>query len=298
MLICTGAAASAQPTGRFSGSLLWKISGNGLEKPSYLFGTHHLYSLSFFDEIPGARAALQSADQVVGELLMSDQAGMAAQLQVAAMMPEGTSYQDLLSPSDYERLDNGLRGLTGVGLSEQFKIFRPAMISMLISQLIFARANPGFDPAEHVAVDAYVQNYAAQNGKPVVGLETIDDQISALFDSEPMKLQAEQLVCSIGNIDYAVEQMEQLGKDYAHGDLDAMYVNGFKNPDDPCPSSDIYQDALARDRNDRWLTKLPSVMSDGSSFIAVGALHLAGEEGLLYRLDQMGYKVEKVKSEE
>lgn len=295
MLICTGAAAGAQPSGKFTGSLLWKISGNGLEQPSYILGTHHLYSLSFFDEISGARAALESSGQVVGELVMSDQAALAAQLQLAAMMPEGESYEAMLSEADYQALDSGLRNLTGVGLTDQFKVFKPGMISLMLSQIVFAQANPGFNPAEHVAIDVYIQNYATENGKPVSGLESVEDQIRAIFEADPMKFQAEQLVCGIRNLDYSIGMLKKMGEMYAAGDLEAMYNAAFKSPDDPCPASEASLDAIARERNDRWLEKLPSIMAAKPSFIAVGALHLAGEEGLLYQLDRMGYTVTAVK---
>lgn len=295
MLICTGTAAIAQPSDKFTGSLLWKISGNGLKAPSYILGTHHLYATDFFNEIPGAKAALESSAQVVGELLMSDMGAMATQLQLAAMMPAGESYEEMLSAQDYETLDNGLRNLTGVGLSDQFNIFKPGMISMMMSQIIFAQANPGFNPQEHVAIDIFVQNHATENGKPVLGLETVEDQIHALFDAEPLKYQAEQLVCSIQNMDYGVESLKKLGDYYAAGNLAAMYADSFKNENDPCPSSEAQQNALAKERNDKWLEKLPAIMSDNPSFIAVGALHIAGEEGLLYQLEKMGYTVEAVK---
>jgi uncharacterized protein YbaP (TraB family) len=294
MSICTGVVAVAQPSDAFTGALLWKISGKGLEKPSYIFGTHHLYNLSFFDKVPGAKAALESSEQVVGELLWADRGALAAQLQAAAMMPEGESYEKMLSPDDYKTLDEGLRQLIGVGLSDRFKVFKPGMISLMISQIIFAQANPGFNSMEHVALDVYVQNYATEKGEPVIGLETVEDEIHALFDVEPMKFQAEQLVCLVKNIAYQIESLKKLGENYAYGSLAALYTDSFNNPDDPCPTSEASQSALLKERNDKWLAKLPAIMSDKSSFIAVGALHLAGEEGLLYQLSKMGYTVTAV----
>lgn len=295
MFVCTGTVVIAQASDKFTGSLLWKISGKGLDKPSYIFGTHHLYDLSFFDTVAGAKEALEASEQVVGELVMADQAALAARLQVAAMMPEGESYEQILSPADYETLDKGLRELIGVGLSDQFKVFKPGMIAMLVSQIIFAQANPGFNMLEHIAIDQYVQNYATEKGEPVIGLETVEDQIHAIFDVEPTKFQAEQLVCSVKNIAYGVESLKKLGENYAAGDLTGLYNDSFNDPNDPCPSSETYKNAMARDRNNRWLEKLPDIISSKPSFIAVGALHLAGEEGLLYQLHKMGYKVKAVK---
>ena len=67
--------------------LLWKISGNGLEKPSYLFGTHHIAPISVLDSVPGFNNAFASADKVYGELIMSEAQSPAAQqiMMTAAM---------------------------------------------------------------------------------------------------------------------------------------------------------------------------------------------------------------------
>lgn len=294
MFIGAGVIAVAQPQSKFTGALLWKISGKGLDKPSYIFGTHHLYATSFFDEVAGAPEALEASEQVVGELVMADQGALAARLQAAAMMPEGESYEKLLSSADYEALDKGLTELIGVGL-EQFKMFKPGMISMLVSQVTFAQANPGFNMQEHVAIDVYVQNYATEKGEPVIGLETVEDQIHSIFDAEPMKYQAEQLVCTVKHIDYGVELLKKMGEKYASGDLAGLYNDSFNDPNDPCPSSETQKNALVRERNDKWLAKLPDIMAEKPSFIAVGAGHLAGKEGLLYQLHKMGYKVKPVK---
>lgn len=52
--------------------LLWEVTGNGLSKPSYLFGTHHIAPVSVMDSVPGFASALASADKVYGEMVMSE----------------------------------------------------------------------------------------------------------------------------------------------------------------------------------------------------------------------------------
>ncbi|GHT71951.1 hypothetical protein FACS189455_4730 [Bacteroidia bacterium] len=75
-------------------------------------------------------------------------------------------------------------------------------------------------------------------------------------------------------------------------DLNEIYKIYKKNP---CSDSEgDYQ--INKARNDAWMKKLPGLMKDKSSFIAVGALHLVGEEGLLNQLEKAGYKVEAVKN--
>lgn len=292
-LLC-GAGAVAQPSDKFNGSLLWKISGGGLDAPSYILGTYHLEGADRFEAIAGARAALEASSQVVGELIMADMGAMATQIQLAALMPEGESYRAMLSESDYEALDNGLKEFLGVGM-EQFGMFKPGMISMMFAQVLFTKAFPEVNLQALVPMDILVQNFATEKGLPVVGLETVEDQITALFDSEPMKTQAESLACTIRNMDYNVEAAKKLKEIYEAAGLAAMYNDSFHDTNNPCPTSDEAKQALLKDRNDKWLAKLPEIMAAAPSFIAVGALHLAGEEGLLFQLDKKGYTVEAVK---
>ncbi len=287
-------SASAQPSDKFTGSLLWRISGGDLSQPSYILGTHHLNGQETFDIIPGAQAALESSTQVVGEMVLSDMAGLATQIQLASIMPDGITYRSLLSSGDYERLDSSLRSLIGVGM-EQLGAFKPGALSLTVSQLMFMQAYPEFNAAAHVAMDQIVQTWASEHGHPVVGLETVEDQIAVLMDSEPLKVQAEELVCALAHTDYYVGSLKRLSALYAAGDLAGMYSDALLDPANPCPASEEYKFALVKGRNDKWLARLPELFSAAPTFVAVGALHLAGEEGLLFQLDRLGYTVEAVK---
>jgi len=285
---------SAQSQSEYTGALLWKVSGNGLEKPSYILGTHHLVHVKFVDSIPGLRDVIDNTEQTVGELLMSDQSAMQAKLMQAAMMPADESYKNMLSAEDYEKLDKGLRDMFTVGM-EQFGQMKPGMISMAYTITLYTKLYPEFNPMSHEAVDSYVQRIAKDNGKSVLGLETVDDQIYALFDAEPLKDQAETLVCAVGQGLSAKESLDKLNNYYRNGELSKMYDLAFNDPDDTCKTSQKAQNALNKDRNDKWLLKLPQIMKEKSNLVAVGALHLAGEEGLLYQLAKMGYTIEAVK---
>lgn len=294
LLILTVVTASAQDVKKLSGSLLWKVSGKDLAQPSYILGTHHLLNSTFSDSIAGLKTALNNTNQVVGELLIDDKPALQAQIQQAALMPAGETYKDLLSTTEYEQLDNGLKAIFTVGL-DQFGQLKPGMLNMLLAITLYAKQHPEFNPMAHQGIDEYVQIYAKENGKSVLGLETANDQIKALFDSEPMKDQAVALVCAINNSERNIEAMEEAGVYYRAGNLYQMYEMAFNDPKDPCPTSQRHQIALLKNRNDNWLQQLPEIMKSKPSLVAVGALHLAGEEGLLYQLQKMGYKVEEVK---
>lgn len=286
--------SSAQNADKFSGSLLWKISGNGLESPSYILGTHHLAPTSTLDNVSGYKQAIEDVKQVAGEIIMTDMAALQFKVQQASMMPADKNYKELLTEEEYKQLDEGLKSMIGTGL-DQLGILKPAMLSSLYTIMLYAKLNPGFNPMAHEAIDQYVQKYATNNNKTIIGLETAEDQIYALYEAEPIENQAKNLACVIYHLDYTSESLAALNEYYAKGDLNMMYDLAYNNPNDPCPPSDNYLDTLNKDRNTKWLAKLPQIMKEKSTLIAVGALHLPGVEGLLFQLDKMGYTVEPVK---
>ena len=85
--------------------VFYKVSGNGLQKPSYIFGTHHLAPLSMLDSIPSAKAALDETERAVGEVDMTGgQMQLAAAMQPYMMAPADSTLRDLIAPDDYERV--------------------------------------------------------------------------------------------------------------------------------------------------------------------------------------------------
>ncbi|MCD8072735.1 MAG: TraB/GumN family protein [Alistipes sp.] len=275
-------------------SILWKVSGGGLENPSYLLGTHHFAPVEVLDNFPAYADALQSAVKVVGEVDM-EKLGDAQMLFIEkGTMPEGTTYHDLLSPEDYKKLDAIMTEDFGAGL-DQFGALKPAMINTMAVQLAYAKAHPGFNLATHVTIDGYVQNVGREQGKEIVGLETIEEQVELLLNYEPLEAQAESLLCSLENDEYGMEQLKLLTEYYSEGKLAQMHELANDTENDPCPSSEEFKLMLIKMRNDKWMEQIPSLMGEGSAFIAIGALHLTGEEGLINQLRQAGFTVEPIR---
>lgn len=83
--------------------LLWKISGNGLKQPSYVFGTHHFAPLNIVDSIPQLLTTLRSIDQVCGEIVMDDMQTPAVMqaIQQGVVIPGDTTLQMMYSPEQY-----------------------------------------------------------------------------------------------------------------------------------------------------------------------------------------------------
>ena len=284
---CNGSSPKAET------SLLWKISGIGLEKPSYLFGTHHLVPVSFLDSIPAAVTAFEETDQTVGELDMSDMAAMQMQIMGAAVMPEGVTYDALLPPGDVQLLDSTLTDLIGVGL-DQLGQLKPAMISNLISITLYQKYYPAISSQENI--DLYFQTEALKLSRPVKALETAEEQVEILLNSTPLERQAELLICMVKHPELLKDQMDELQLAYHAQDLNALQALFDKEiPNDPCPSTDEEKEALNKDRNEKWLAQLPAIMAKNATFIAVGAMHLPGDDGLIEGLRDQGFTVEAIR---
>lgn len=108
-------------------SLLWKISGNGFKQSSYLFDTHHLVPESFADSVKGLQAALDSSEQMAGELDMSNMQELQMKTMQGGLTPAGKTYQQLLSAEDYALLEKSIKELMGMGI-DNFQKMSPAML--------------------------------------------------------------------------------------------------------------------------------------------------------------------------
>ena len=283
-------AAHAQNGAEKTGALLWKISGKGLAHPSYIFGTHHLFPLSFLDSVAGVKQAFASSGQMVGEVVINDMAATAGEFQKASMMPPDTTWQMLLSEDDYRFVEEKLTAFLGVGL-QGLEGLKPTIVNMSFTMTFYQKVIPQMNPKE--PIDLWFQQQATQRQIPVLGLETIQDQIDALFEFASLKQQAADLLCALKNVGHLETGAKKLNRLYRTADLTGF--SEMLREDGPCPMSAEQEAAIIDIRNQRWLEKLPAIMADKSSFIAVGCLHLIGEAGLLTGLEKAGYTVEAVR---
>lgn len=268
--------------------LLWKITGKGLDKPSYLFGTHHLIPIQFLDSVPGLYPAFNQCDAVVGEMVMNN-IDAASQIQKASVMPDSVSMKDLFSDADYEMVDNELRSVLKMGLKEM-AILKPALIQTMYELELYKKMT-GFNEDEQS--DSYFQAVAYQKGKKVIGLETVEKQIEVLLGGDDLKREAELLVETIRNKDLIPESLIELNDLYKAGKIEEL-VEVAKEEDDKTNMTPEEYARLVDDRNFDWIAQLPAYMESAPCFIAVGALHLGGENGLVNQLKKAGYKVKPV----
>jgi len=261
--------------------LFWQISGNGLEKPSFLFGTHHVIDK---DSIHNFQAILEfcgMADAVVGEIDMNDPS-MQAKIMQGATLTEG-SLKDLMSPEEYALIDTEFKQLMGYGL-EPFNKMKPMMLISVYTMMSYMKAMNMTRQPE--GVDLLFQKKAKEMGHKVLALETTEEQIELLFNAIPVQRQIELFVKGIKEKDKNIEQIKKLDSAYMSEDL--ARIEAIGDGEDWTPE----ERALMVDkRNLNWFDKLPALMAEQSCFIAVGCLHLIGETGLINQLKKAGYTV-------
>ena len=259
-------------------TLFWEISGNGLQKSSYLFGTYHFADKGFIDTMKVLNEKLNLADAVVGEMVIDKD--MAMKLAPYMMMKDNT-LDSLLTAKEFKMVDEYLKTIGKYELTKMNKL-KPVMIQTLIIQDLAPKTFTTTNPA----IDQYIQDYGKANHKQVFGLETIDDQAKVLFGSSLIR-QKEMLVKSVRGIEKMRKENLKLYQSYIAQNLtliEKMLVNSKEFTADE-------MDDLLKNRNNKWVAKLPELMQNQSLFIAVGAGHLIGKYGLIKILKTQGYNV-------
>ena len=282
-----------------SAQLLYRITGKGLEKPSYIVGTYHLAPATFVDSIPGAKAALDEVEQVCGEVDNAEMESMAgrSRLMKAMMLPDGKSLADVLSTDEMDRLNAYMTEMLGADLTNpliksQMGKMNPMAISTQLQLVQYMKVTPGFNPA--ALIDGYFQQQAKKARKPVMGFETIDFQVSVLYGTA-IERQKELLFCMIDNQEYTEMSMKELTEAYFSQDMEKILALTEAKLGNFCDSTPEEDEALIYGRNADWVAKIPAIVNEKSTLFVVGAAHLPGEKGVLELLKAEGYTVEAVK---
>ena len=270
------------------GQLLWKITGNGLKNPSYLFGTHHLIPIQFLDSVPGLYPAFNSAKMVVSEVVLNNLDATPA-IRKAALLPDTITIRGLLNQAEYEFVNQELTNTLRMSLDNLTKM-HPSLISKLYELELYKKYEH-FE--ENTQSDTYFQLVAAKKGIPIAGLETVEQQVKLLFP-ENIKKETQLLVASIRNKEMLIQEMREMNRLYREGNLDALEVLANQS-NKQWNVSEEENKKLIDDRNINWVKQLPDLIKNNSCFVAVGALHLPGNKGLIKLLKNEGYKLIPVK---
>ena len=273
--------------------LLWKVSGNGLDKPSYLFGTYHLASLGIKDSIAALPQAQQDVQQVYGEVVMADmmKPETLMKMQQQAMLPADTTLKSLFSPDEFETITQAVQEYLQVDIALLDRM-KPAALFQQLTVMFYLKHTPGYNPQEQL--DASFQQEATKAGKKVGGLETVQSQMDILFN-KPLRRQAEDLYCFLSNPAKAERQAKELIAAYAVQDLDTIIRLMEEKEGTKCDPTPEEMAQLLYNRNHNWAKQMPDIMQAAPTLFVIGAGHLPGEQGLIKLLQGKGYTVEPLK---
>jgi uncharacterized protein YbaP (TraB family) len=271
--------------------LLWRIGKDG-QQPSYLFGTMHMADPRVVTLPPDAQARFDAASTVVIETTeVLDQAAMMAALARdpgLMMFTDGTTLMSLLPPEDAPAVEEALRrrGIPPASVNKMKPWMLAAMVSLPACE--FARKAAGAP-----VLDVKLAENAKAAGKTLLGLETVKGQLSAMA-SLPMDLHVRGLVETLklgDRIDDVVETMIVL---YLRGDIGMIFPlfrAVLPSGGDPNEGYAEFEQAMITSRNHGMVEHALPILAQGNAFIAVGALHLTGAEGLVELLRKAGYTV-------
>lgn len=287
LIVSLLAFTSFAQSGKQEKTLLWKVTGNGLEKPSYIFGTIHMLCKEDAFLSTNLKNAIQNADKVYLELdmdnLLFDMFGAMNNLK----MNNDTTLSDLLSPEDYQKAKEYFEAHNSMLPFSMLETFKPMLAASLIMESSMVCD-------ESVAMEQLIMDYAKKSSKSVDGLETMAYQMS-IFDSIPYKLQAQELLKSI-----LAEGKESDGDKEFKAMMKAYKEQDLKKLGDMITKSDEgmmqYEDILLNNRNRNWVEKLKKIMALKSVVVAVGAGHLPGAKGVIELLRKAGYTVTPVEN--
>jgi uncharacterized protein YbaP (TraB family) len=261
-------------------SLLWKIEGNGLTKPSYLYGTIHIMCPDDIEIRPGLRAAFNSTQQLYLELDMDDPSTM-VKMMSGMMMTDGSSLKTLLSEKDYDSIAVIFKQKTGMPLSLMSRA-KPILLMSLLYPSMLGCQPEGWEQA--------FMKMAKENNIETSGLEKVEEQVSVL-DSIPYKVQAEMFLKTMYNLDSTKASFNKMVEIYKQQDLQALGEESSKDDD-----FGDYEEVMLKKRNRNWIPVITAAIKNKPGFFAVGAAHLAGEYGVISLLRKQGYTVTPVKN--
>lgn len=262
---------------------LWVV--RDADSTLYLFGTIHFLKPGVQWRTPAIERAFEASDRLLLEVAdPQDQAAAGSLIAQYGLSPD-RPLTALLTPEDRQRL---IAAATTMGVAPaRIDAMRPWLAGVMLSSAALSRA--GYDPAS--GVDVALRAQAQAVSKTIGGLETPEDQIRML-SGFPEAGQIAFLNGAVRDFDAAPVELERLAQVWAAGDMDgvaAVTLAPMK-----ARSALLYQ-ALIVDRNQRWADQITTLLQgSGTTFVAVGALHLAGEDGAPALLARRGLDVTRI----
>jgi len=276
LLLAAGAAAAE----RFDTGLLWRIERSGVT-PSYLFGTMHSDAPDVVELAAPVQQAFEQAHAVTLEVTLDTQSLRV--LSTALLIGDGGRLDVLVGADLYRR---AVEAMAGHGIPD----------AMLARMKPWAVAVTLMTPPARggLVLDHVLYQRALADGKPVHGLESVDEQLG-LFDAMPLQEQIALLRETLDNLDQIQRMLDDVRQAWLQRDLARLVeINAATLRDSDPQFAASFNQRVIVDRNHRMAERMESQLREGGYFIAVGALHLPGEQGLLQLLERRGYRLTRV----
>jgi len=253
--------------------LLWEISGLDMQYPAYLYGTIHIIPNDSFFVAPIVDSVLSQSDHLVTEIVLDSKNMMATAMSM--LMPPPNSLKTLLSEEDYAYLDTFMKDSLSFPIP-MYQMIKPIFLAQQVSVMYCLKDQPN-------SYELYFTKQFQESDKTLSGLETVEEQIQ-LFNDIPLEEQADELMEMIKSPSNYCSQFQDMFRLYRQRDLDALML---MIEDDPTLTDRT--GSLLVDRNRRWIEPLEKLLGKEKVFIAVGAAHLPGKDGVITLLRNHGY---------
>ena len=263
---------------------LWQVKGDA--NSVYLLGSIHLLRAEDHPLPDVIDTAYDDADIVIMELDMDDLDPVYTQAAFnrAGVLTDGRTLRDLMGEELYVQAEAAAEQadipLDMLAQSE------PWLAALTVELMVLYRI--GFNPM--YGVEMTMTSRATADGKPIEGLETVDEQLGFL-DGLPLEAQREMLLQTLLQSVEVRESIDVLIDAWRHGDTAALEDNLLKDLEQ---QADLH-DALIVSRNRRWAETIEGWLDDEQDYlVVVGALHLVGKDGVPALLDQAGFEIQQL----
>ncbi len=269
-------------------SLLYEISGNGLDHPSYLYGTIHMIDENLFSTSEQLEAIVEHSDYLVMEVENITQLSKLAVVMSGLRLDSGV-VSDFVSDSLYNAFIQALEENTAISkqmFEQQYANMKPFGLYTII-----ASSGGGDTGGKTKSYELYFMDLAYNYNLQLAGLETIEDQMG-VFDQITMTDMLHYMTKVLTEQANSDEnEMEKLGRIYATKRLDSI-SNFLLKGDDMLMTK--YKNEFLDQRNSNWIPVIQDLCKQHTCFIAVGAAHLPGKTGVIKLLRDEGYTLKAV----
>lgn len=274
---CLLTAASAFAQSKNQNTLLWEVSGKGVDGPSYLFGTIHIMCPNEITLSPAVKQKFLTTKKLFLEVDIDDP-GMMGKM-MAGMIMKDTATLESLTGSNYDTLATMFKKTTGLPL-QMFSKTKPFMVMSMLYPSILGCAPESFE--------GIFSKLAKDKNMDILGLETLEDQLD-VFEKIPYKVQANMLSNILLNLDSARHEFAKMLQVYKSKNIEDLHKITLEDE-----NFGEYEAILLKDRNKNWAPVIARQMALQPTFFAFGAGHLGGNDGIINLLRQKGYTVSPV----